>query len=221
MGIGYGPRVVTDGLVLALDAADRNSYPGSGTTWTDLSGNGNNGTLENGVGYNSSNGGSLTFDGGDDYVNCLAQSSGSFTQSGWIKTNNVSTYRSIISWGQHLSQKDRTLWLNVTTGTAALYFYATNDNMISGTTNCADNNWHYIVGTWDGTTGRIYVDGRLENSGSLTAAAYTYSSTNIGRNISGSYRWNGNISQVSIYNKALTASEIQQNFNALRGRFGI
>jgi hypothetical protein len=61
----------------------------------------------------------------------------------------------------------------------------------------------------------------LENSGSLTAAAYTYSSTNIGRNISGSYRWNGNISQVSIYNRALTAAEVSQNFNMLRGRFGI
>ena len=60
MGIGYGPRVITDGLVLALDAADVSSYPGSGTTWTDLSGNGNNGTLVNGVGYDN---GSLIFDG--------------------------------------------------------------------------------------------------------------------------------------------------------------
>ena len=91
--------------------------------------------------------------------------------------------------------------------------------MITGTKNCADNNWHYVVGTWDGTTGKVYVDGYLENSGSLTASAYTYSSTNIGRNISGGYNFNGNIAQVSIYNIALTPQEIQQNYNALKGRF--
>jgi hypothetical protein len=68
MSIGYGPRVVTDGLVLALDAADTNSYPGSGTTWNDLSGNGNTGTLTNGPTYSSDNGGSIVFDGTNDYV---------------------------------------------------------------------------------------------------------------------------------------------------------
>ena len=67
MAIFYNPRTITDGLVLALDAANTKSYPGSGTTWTDLSGNGNNGTLTNGPTYNSSNLGSLSFDGIDDY----------------------------------------------------------------------------------------------------------------------------------------------------------
>jgi hypothetical protein len=219
VALSHSPSIVTDGLVLCLDAANTKSYPGSGTTWTDLSGNGNNGTLVNGVGYSGDNFGSLSFDGVDDYVDCLAQSSGSFTQSGWIKTNNVSTYRSIVSWGEHSTQKDRTLWLEASTGRPALYFYATNNNMITGTKNCADNNWHYVVGTWDGTTGKVYVDGYLENSGSLTASAYTYSSTNIGRNISGGYNFNGNIAQVSIYNIALTPQEIQQNYNALKGRF--
>jgi uncharacterized delta-60 repeat protein len=67
MGISYNPRIVTDGLVLALDAANPKSYPGSGTTWTDLSGNGNTGTLTNGPTYSSANGGSIAFDGVDDY----------------------------------------------------------------------------------------------------------------------------------------------------------
>jgi hypothetical protein len=215
------PLGVTSGLVLYLDAANARSYPKSGTTWFDRSGNGNNGTLVNGVGYNGSNYGSLSFDGVDDYVNCLAQSSGSFTQSGWIKTNNVSTYHSIVSWGEHSPQKDRTLWLQVSTGRVALYFYSTTDNMITGTKNCADNNWHYVVGTWDGTTGKVYVDGYLENSGSLTASTYTYSSTNIGRNIIGNYNFNGNISQVSIYNRALSAAEVKQNYDAFKGRYGL
>ena len=69
MSLNHGGKpIVTDGLVLCLDAANPKSYPGSGTTWTDLSGNGNNGTLVNGVGYNSDNGGSLSFDGVNDYV---------------------------------------------------------------------------------------------------------------------------------------------------------
>ena len=216
-------EIVTSGLVLHLDAGNPFSYPatGVGTKWTDLSGNNNHGTLTNGVSYTDNNRGALVFDGVDDYVNCLAQSSGSFTQSGWIKTNNVSTYRSIVSWGEHSSQKDRTLWLEASTGRPALYFYTTIDNMITGTKNCADNNWHYVVGTWDGTTGKVYVDGYLENSGSLTASAYTYSSTNIGRNISGAYNFNGNIAQVSIYNRALTAAEVSQNYEALKGRYGL
>ena len=70
MALGHGPTVVTNGLVLALDAADRNSYPGSGTAWTDISGRGNTGTLTNGPTYSSANGGSIVFDGTNDYVDC-------------------------------------------------------------------------------------------------------------------------------------------------------
>lgn len=66
MALAHNPKIVTDGLVLCLDAANPKSYPGSGTVWSDLSGNGNNGTLVNGVGYNSNNGGYLTFDGSND-----------------------------------------------------------------------------------------------------------------------------------------------------------
>ena len=69
MAIFYNPRTITDGLVLCLDAANRKSYPGSGTTWTDLSGRGNTGTLTNGPTYSSANGGSIVFDGTDDIVN--------------------------------------------------------------------------------------------------------------------------------------------------------
>ena len=70
MGLSHSPNIVTDVLVLCLDAANRRSYPGSGNSWLDLSGNGNNGTLTNGPTYSSANGGSLVFDGVDDYVNC-------------------------------------------------------------------------------------------------------------------------------------------------------
>ena len=88
--------IIDDGLVLYLDAANTKSYPGSGTTWTDLSGNGNNGTLENGVGYNSGNGGSLVFDGVDDYDYVLISSGISYSEytfmffCRWISSVGVS-----------------------------------------------------------------------------------------------------------------------------------
>ena len=68
MALAHSPRIVTDGLVLALDAGNAKSYPGSGTAWTDLSGNSNNGTLTNGSTYSSVDGGAIVFDGSDDYV---------------------------------------------------------------------------------------------------------------------------------------------------------
>ena len=92
--LAHGPSIITQGLVLALDAADRNSYPGSGTTWTDLSGNGNTGTLTNGPTYNSANGGSIVFDGSNDYVNFSYNSSLNIgglniTLSSWVRPTSL------------------------------------------------------------------------------------------------------------------------------------
>ena len=90
MGLAHSPRIVTEGLVLALDAGNTKSYPGSGTTWTDLSGKGNNGSLTsmNGNNYNSANGGYLDFDGSIDQINCgssddFAFGTGDFTIEFW------------------------------------------------------------------------------------------------------------------------------------------
>ena len=88
MGVFAGPEVVEDGLVLALDAGNTKSYPGSGTTWTDLSGNGNNGTLTNGPTYSSSNGGSIVFDGVNDFVDI----SNSFQVSTVVWNDNTSSH---------------------------------------------------------------------------------------------------------------------------------
>ena len=92
--LAHGPSIITQGLVLALDAADRNSYPGTGTAWTDLSGNGNNGTLTNGPTYNSANGGSIVFDGSNDYVNFSYNSSLNIgglniTLSSWVRPTSL------------------------------------------------------------------------------------------------------------------------------------
>jgi hypothetical protein len=91
MALAHSPSIVTSGLVLCLDAANPKSYPGSGTTWTDLSGNGNNGTLVNGPTYSSVNGGSIVFDGSNDYIS-TAYSIGTVSQqsiSCWISKTNL------------------------------------------------------------------------------------------------------------------------------------
>jgi hypothetical protein len=104
MGLSHSPSIITQNLVLCLDAANSKSYPGSGTTWTDLSGNGNNGTLANGVGYNSGNGGALVFDGVDDYVSLTSADlrfggSNSYTFDFFIKVPHSTTNQTIFSNG--------------------------------------------------------------------------------------------------------------------------
>ena len=98
MSVIWGPEIVKSGLVLYLDAGNQNSYPGTGTTWTDISRNNNNGTLTNGPTFNSENGGSIVFDGTNDYVSTALTSTNSFTWNVWYKTNTVSNgFRNIIS----------------------------------------------------------------------------------------------------------------------------
>ena len=104
MGFYRGPKIVTNGLVLYLDAANKKSYPGTGTTWTDLSGLGNNGTLTNGPTFNSANGGSIVFDGVDDYVSVANNSSlnaSTQTVSVWYYAQTISLSRSATILGKH------------------------------------------------------------------------------------------------------------------------
>ena len=90
MATDYNPSIVTDGLVLCVDAANTKSYPGSGTTWTDISSKGNNGTLTNGPTFSSGNGGAIVFDGTNDYVDFGSQVANLSTStiSFWIKLQN-------------------------------------------------------------------------------------------------------------------------------------
>jgi hypothetical protein len=225
LAIFYNPRTITDGLVLALDAANPKSYPGSGTTWSDLSGNGNNGTLVNGVGYNSGNLGSLSFDGVDDYVTT------GFTRG------TLGNQTTLISWYKYTGTIGRTyspIFGGIEPGSGTEFFIGKNtgntnigvqDGNYNGSfvtgSNAFDGNYHQIVYTYDNGTGKIYLDGTLRNTGSFTKCNDA-EQISIGHEAEGAgYYFIGNISQVSIYNRALTASEIQQNFNATRSRYGI
>jgi hypothetical protein len=212
-------QIITDGLVLNLDAGNPASYPGSGTTWSDLSGNGNNGTLVNGVGYNSGNGGSIVFDGTNDYAistqNFIFSSNNPLTISVWIKTNSLTLdgayYRRILSFNTNYG---------ISTTTTSVGWYTAGVDLITPVT-ISTGLWYKVDCIYTGTQYQTYLNGVLANSFTSTFPA-TSSQLWIGRfHSSNDGRFNGNIAQASIYNRALSASEVSQNFNATRSRFGI
>jgi len=229
-----GPNIVEDGLVLALDAANTKSYPGSGTTWFDRSGNGNNGTLTNGPTFTSANGGSIGFDGVNDYVDTITQLQfdrlNPFTLSAWFNTSNASNNQIINN--ENSSYRGYQLSIN-TDSKLSLFLRNTIDSNFLGVrvlSNFPTNSWNYVVGTYNGSSDangiKLYTNGieqLIEVVGNnLTQTTISNETTWIGRRRPATQGpFNGNISQVSIYNRALSASEILQNYNATKGRYGL
>jgi hypothetical protein len=222
----FGGPIVTSGLVLNLDAGNPASYPGSGTTWTDLSGNGNTGTLVNGVGYNSSNLGSLSFDGVDDYVSFVSNPSltNQITVEVWVQLSSTSpngtgwilgrenSYRMLYSSGSFS-------WVCATTNNA---WYTTGTTTSAGSVT-PHTQTYQVVGTYTGTNLQLYVNGELKNTGANISGNILATDTYyLIRSGAGNVDYGkGNFYSHKLYNRALTAAEIQQNFNATRNRFGI
>jgi len=224
--------IVTDGLVLNLDAGDINSYsyPGSGTTWTDLSGQGNNATLTNGPTYSSADGGSIDFDGSNDFVTTSNQldpaADGLFadSSSSWSVTSFFNS--DTIASGQ-----DAITGKGGGTGTSATYVTFRdgsdlNVRLRGGTidtiSSISANTWYEVTVTWDGSTAKAYMNGVFETNISVGTAANQSNNFCIGATNDGnSICFNGKVSITLVYDKALTASEITQNFDALKGRYGL
>jgi hypothetical protein len=234
MGVFAGPEVVESGLVLALDAANRKSYPGSGTTWTDLSGNGNNGTLVNGVGYNSANLGSLSFDGVDDngsFPINLLNSVENFTLSFYVKRDSSKLNGSIFSAVLGPGNLDlfnlgfNSVYTNLNNIQFRYFNYFNEAPSFNIQTDLNNYNWNYIVLLRDGNTFGLYVNGVIKTSISDVLIPRNIPGLKIGVSSgAGGNAWGyfkGNIAQVSIYNRALTAQEIQQNYLATKSRFGL
>lgn len=234
--------IVQNGLVLNLDAGVSESYPGTGTTWTDLSGNGNNGTLTNGPTYSSANGGSLVFDGSNDYVEITNNSTYQFTNTqpftinSWVKWNNTTgghiifAYALTVGRGYYFSLFNGVNISGVTTNSFNFdYWDGSAFRGILGVNNSIMPNVWIMLTATSATNSvndmKVYLNGVLvsysnRGTGSPTSINYSTLPLRIGARGDGSY-FNGDIPQVSIYNRALTAQEIQQNFNATRGRYGI
>ena len=222
MASNYNPSIVTSGLRVYLDAANVKSYPGSGTSWLDLTGNSYTGTLTNGPAYSSSNGGAIVFDGTDDIVTTSLAATLSFTWSVWFKTNVLASgYRNIISvpTGAYML-----MLLDISTNNMGFWSSDGMNGGSLGVDSLSTNTWYnaVLVREGDGISGgyKAYLNSVFK--GSANTSTWTIANTiSLGGRTDASQYLNGNIAQVAIYNTALNQDQINQNFYAYRGRFGV
>jgi hypothetical protein len=218
---------------LYLDATNTRSYPRTGTIWTDLSRGGNTGTLENFSSpapqtiFDSANGGSIIFDGTNDYVKPPPSSTlqlTNFTLSSWININIQNANQFIVDTSTNLATGLGYSYRINSENKIRFWAYNANNNLNSNTT-ILTNIWYNISVTYNNTSKlqSIYVNGILDISNTHTNTFVVSNVTNLqigGSLVLGGY-FKGNISQSSIYNRDLSSSEILQNFNSTRARFGI
>lgn len=237
----HGASISRNGLILNLDAANSKSYPGSANTWYDTSGNGKTVTLTNGPTYSS---GAFTFDGTNDYASLPSPSpfagTASFTAEIWVNTTSITG-----SFGG----TQKVAWLvaggtNSGGGQAEIGIKSANNTTFTpstidfgrgggGTTGSLSVNvsslmqngsWYQIVLTRTGSASEVlYLNGAQIGTGTVSNS-FTDGVTLFGsleNNVNYSGYLNGAISNIKIYNRALSADEVLQNFNALRGRYGL
>ena len=233
----YTGGIVTNGLVLNLDAAKVDSYPGTGTTWYDISGNNNNGTLTNGPTFSGiGKQASIVFDGVDDYVgrNTALDVGSNFTVNAWIYPTALGTTRRAVAASSY-NYTSANGWLFCTAGgstnnTFFLSIGSDNSYRIAAANTLSLNQWFYVSAVCQNGGGSIdlYKNGTVISSYALSVLnpntiTYSYNQFNVGFRDTGGTTdpYTGNISSVQIYNRALSAAEVSQNFNALRGRYGI
>ena len=228
----YGGNIVTSGLVFSLDASNIVSYPKTGTVWTDMTGNENNGTLINGPTYNSTNGGSINFDGSDDYINIpnttSLQVTGDQTLVFWVypqRRDRRQNFYNKAYGGEGTITYEPDGSMYYFWGTAGSDAFPYQGVGTYGAPMLTLNIWYFVVLVRElstpSKTVKWYINGVLN---STTTAAYTSATAGtspitIGKGYAGSFL--GKIGLVSQYNRALSQSEITQNFNATRSRFGI
>jgi hypothetical protein len=228
----YGPRIVTDGLVLCLDAANRTSYPGSGTVWYDLSGNSNNGNLVN-FSFDNSNNGSIIFNGTS--TSCVLSSS--------LDLRTLVCPLTIVAWAYQNTLGNRTIFAQyartsnfgltklIRIDNSIMYYYHglnTGSFSQAAITGIELNRWNYFSVTVSGSPSSAYIQlgcnlryGSPNFRNNLTTTPDTSVPISIGTNAGFTEDWNGRISNVAVYNKALSQAELLQNYNALKGRYGL
>jgi hypothetical protein len=225
MSTKYSPQIVTSGLVLCLDAANKVSYPGSGTGWYNLSGTIHSGSLINGPTFNGGNGGSIVFDGVDDYSSVATSGlvSSFISMDIWFNVNSSKQYSALI--GSNVTEKYEML---IKAGGAIEVSLSTN-NYMQYNNILSLNTWTNIVVTAvSGTQWKMYKNGADLGSptsyvGTWQVSGASISNFDLGRirNDVATFAYSGNISIVRIYNRALSATEVLQNYNATKTRFGL
>lgn len=208
---------------MRLDAGNTASYTGAGATWNDISGNANNATLVNGTGYSAAGGGSLSFDGVDDRAEAAVQTYGNnMTWTAWVYcTQSVNIYNMFM--GRHLP------YFGFRNGNSLIFSnqIGGSQRTITSSANLALNTWYYTTFTTEyngaNTTMKVYVNGSLVTSGEWAGAQTnpSYKFTVGDGHEPTWYPFKGMVSDVAIYNKTMSASEVQQNFETLKGRYGL
>lgn len=226
-----GPKATGGDTITNVAGNTIHTFQSSGTfttltsaTWRDISGQGNNGVCVNSPTFNSANGGSLTFNGTTQFVNCGAGSSlnvgNIITVNAWFFVNSNAVYQPIVAKNNPGGTLGWEIANSSGTFRSTLRPTATQVNVTAGALTVGQ--WYMGTMTFDGTTMRLYLNGTETGSG--TGGPVTLNSPEsllIGtRGIDANF-YNGRVAQVSIYNRVLSVAEIQQNFNALRGRYGI
>jgi hypothetical protein len=228
MAFGNGPRIVSDGLVFALDAADRNSYSGTGTIWYDLSGNNGTATkggtqsptypLWNSQGYFTFLSGSLGTNE-SRFVTSTLPSFSALSVFAWYRTSDTSNNKTIL----RMQNSDFELSVN---GTTLFYAAGSNFNDInasSANSLSANGTWHNMGLTYDGNNLKAYFDtSNVANTSRGSIVNTASGPLNIGTRDDAFFQhFVGDISTISIYNKILSSTEILQNYNAQKSRFGL
>jgi len=222
MAFSYSPKIVTDGLVLYLDAANIRSYVSGSTIWNDISRGGNNGTLVNGPTFNSANGGSIVFDGTNDYsvipsTSNLAPGTGDFTYSAWINPSSfLGTYSSTL-----VVAINGGLWIGKNGSNFVLRAYNVADYIQYGVLPTL-NVWTNITITRSGTSATLYYNS-IPVAVGTTSQNFVQGTTYIGNDGAiSSANFNGKISNTSFYKgKSLSTAEVLQNYNTTKTRFGL
>ena len=229
--IGYGtPPIVTEGLIFLIDAANPKSYISGSTTVNDLSGYRNNGTLVNGVGFS---GNTFTFDGVDDYINVssginsiIKGSTFPFSISFWCYCNDSGTRD--IFFGDFIGLPTNCFNIErnsgIVTDNSLRFYWGGNPDYYANLLIIPQSTWVNVCISYNGSNISFYKNGVLVNINTIVLPLYTKSSGNyqIGKDSrDGTTALNGKMSDIKIYNRALTSDEVSQNFNSLNGRYGI
>jgi hypothetical protein len=236
MAFNFSPKIVTDGLILCLDAANTKSYVSGSTTWNDMSRGGNTMALVNGPTFNSNNGGSIVFDGVDDRASITSSinTGQNFTVSAWIFPTLLGTTRRTVVANSYIDVGTTNGWFFSTAGfgVSNTFFMSIGRDTayrVAPANTLSTNTWTHIVGVVQGGGSGItfYKNGvalttyanSLLTSVSIT---YTHPQFNVGFRNVGSIEtdpYTGRIAQTSIYNRALSATEVLQNYNATKSRY--
>jgi hypothetical protein len=223
-------KIVTSGLVMNIDASQLRSYSGSGTTWTDLSGNNNNGALTNGPTFSNANGGIITFDGINDYcaiTNLVNLNNTSATHEIWVKLNapNDGLQQQIFA---RTNTNAGTFNITKISGTNLFqmnYRNSANTQATVTLNTLPSTNWVHIVITYDGSVFNAYINGVLDTTTSAVTGALntggTFAMALAAQTTGATAFCPCNIGLARAYNRALSAIEVLQNFNVTRIRFNL